>query len=345
MNRFCQKLLIIIIAAIFVSCGSKSDIQEVPLQIKKQFGGANVADEAILTLPKEMIITNQRELIISDAGENQIILFDLDGNVMKRIGRKGQGPGELNSPYSLFAFGDTIVVYELGNNRIQYLSKNGEPLFDVKCKFDPGISTPAFNEKGEAFLPTGGFRNKSLIRHFNSKGEELDAIGNIEGEGFDMFQMAAIRDAFIEKKIPPSYKNAILIRLSPSGDIYAIFQTLPLIKVYSPNGNLLKTIQLKIKEFEGIKNRYSKLNAKFKEEGSSGFYPISFWKDAEFMENGDLILLLNNPDQMLLYQMSGDGQITGKYSGVEDEITMMAVQGNDLLAFGRDTHIFYLYGI
>ncbi|MCD6347782.1 MAG: 6-bladed beta-propeller [Bacteroidales bacterium] len=43
----------------------------------------------------------QKYIMISDDGENRIILFDRSGKFIRHIGRRGKGPGEFNNPWQV----------------------------------------------------------------------------------------------------------------------------------------------------------------------------------------------------------------------------------------------------
>jgi len=47
-------------------------------------------------------LDNQENIYALDTSENCILKFDSSGNYLKKIGRKGQGPGEFERPSNLF---------------------------------------------------------------------------------------------------------------------------------------------------------------------------------------------------------------------------------------------------
>jgi 6-bladed beta-propeller len=64
-------------------------------------------------------------LWLADALNAEIKVFDEGGELVRRIGRKGQGPGEFLSIYSLVWVGDRLLVLDLGNGRVAELSSEG----------------------------------------------------------------------------------------------------------------------------------------------------------------------------------------------------------------------------
>jgi hypothetical protein len=348
MKKFIYILLtiaILSIALVIIFLPKSDSIKTTELKPIKTFGGIDVPEEAILSSPSDMVISEEGEIIVSDSRENQIFIFDTDGNVVNKIGRPGKGPGELQGPGFIVIKNDTIKVFERGNNRIHYFLKNGQSLRMIPCKFSVSIGSFIFGINEDVFFATNGFRTAHLIRHYLETGEKLDPIGEIEGHSFQIYEMLKIRDALIKKDVPDALKNDIMLIFAPEGRLYAVFQALPLIKIYSPSGELEEVAQLNLPEFEKARIRCSEDNLEGKQKGSPGFWPLRFWRDGVITESGDLILLISDPDKMILYRFSKDGKLILRYECVEDNIRMVALHGSYLWAYGRETQIFYQFKI
>ena len=67
------------------------------------------------------------ELVVTDVHNNCLYFFTLQGEFVRKIGRKGQGPGDLGRPYGMDIDKDgNIYVYEGSNYRLSIFSKEGE---------------------------------------------------------------------------------------------------------------------------------------------------------------------------------------------------------------------------
>lgn len=62
---------------------------------------------------------------VCDYKANSVLKFDSDGNFLKTIGRKGQGPGDFNMPFNIAVTKDRLYVWEMGNRRISALALDG----------------------------------------------------------------------------------------------------------------------------------------------------------------------------------------------------------------------------
>jgi len=334
-----------ILSLSFLLISASPSIPTLKLKPIKTFGGIDVPEEAILNSPSDIVISEEGEIIVSDSRENKIFLFDYEGKVIRKIGRQGNGPGELNRPRFIWIEDGTIKVFEAGNNRIQYFSKNGEHLRMIPCKFNVGTGMLTFGFKDDVFFVTTGFRTEELISHYQISGQKLDSIGKIEGKPFEFYDMLKIQQALIKKELPDVCRNDLFLLVIPGSRVYAVFQALPFIKIYSIRGELEKTVSLDLPEFEKIKDRCSQFNVELRKKGMPAFQTLNFWRDGVLMANGDLILLISDPEKMTLFRFDKDGKLLARYQGVDDDISLIAAHESYLWAYGRETQIFYQFKI
>jgi hypothetical protein len=77
-------------------------------------------------------------LVVADAGNDRIVLFDRDLRFLSAAGRQGAGPGEFEAPVAVRVAGADIVVAELGNARFSWITASGEsvraPLAEVPAQ-------------------------------------------------------------------------------------------------------------------------------------------------------------------------------------------------------------------
>jgi len=84
------------------------------------------------TWPFGIALDSQENVYVSDDWQNQISVFDKDGNFLRKFGKAGDGDGELFRPAGLVCDqNDNLLVVDSGNNRIQLFSKDGK--FLAKC--------------------------------------------------------------------------------------------------------------------------------------------------------------------------------------------------------------------
>ncbi len=65
-------------------------------------------------------------LLIADGGSREVRWYGADGEPVRAVGRRGEGPGEFGGPLSLLPWpGDTVAVLDLGQRRLTLLDASG----------------------------------------------------------------------------------------------------------------------------------------------------------------------------------------------------------------------------
>ena len=65
------------------------------------------------------------EVYVADQSQSRIAVFSPGGVPLRYLGRPGSGPGEFSNFYSLAWSGDTLVVFDPGNGRLEYVDRHG----------------------------------------------------------------------------------------------------------------------------------------------------------------------------------------------------------------------------
>jgi len=96
----------------------------IELQLAKTF--PNDEKEIFLFEAISLAHDSNWNIYVADRRNNSVVVFNSEGKYLKSFGKKGQGPGDLSFPQNIFIWNDHIVVYEAGNNRIQFFNFKGE---------------------------------------------------------------------------------------------------------------------------------------------------------------------------------------------------------------------------
>jgi sugar lactone lactonase YvrE len=82
----------------------------------------------VFNVPSGIWVDQQnRKLYVADWWKSEILLFDLEGKLLRAFGTRGSGPGQLTGPLDIVVHGDTLVVLDSGNFRFE--------LFDLEGNF------------------------------------------------------------------------------------------------------------------------------------------------------------------------------------------------------------------
>ena len=84
-------------------------------------GTAEVRDPYQFGLPRSVAVMGDGTIAVLDAFDFSIVLFTRDGELIGPFGERGQAPGQLSFPNSIDTDGQTLIVSDRENNRIQLL--------------------------------------------------------------------------------------------------------------------------------------------------------------------------------------------------------------------------------
>ncbi|MTI86977.1 MAG: 6-bladed beta-propeller [Balneolaceae bacterium] len=123
MNKLPQWTLIIIILFVF-SCGKEKQKTDKDLIFHDHIG--NGVNEGFIHRASSFTSDRTNYLYVDDSGQNYIIQYDLDGNFMRTIGRRGKGPGEFPSSNILTDVKDSLIfVSDLSGFRVSIFDTSG----------------------------------------------------------------------------------------------------------------------------------------------------------------------------------------------------------------------------
>ena len=130
-------------------------------------------DDAVFSRP--VSISHDRDAVyVIDAEENEVRVFSKKGTFIRAFGRKGQGPGEYDSPADLDVSGDRIYVTDRFNKRVQVLDRQGGYLGGFRVPFTPDqICVLSGGRIILSHLPLGVEGPEPMVHGFSEKGDLL----------------------------------------------------------------------------------------------------------------------------------------------------------------------------
>jgi len=107
--------------------GSLSEAEKFQIREELSIGVSEGDTEYIFSRISAVAVDDREKIYVLDYNEAELKVFDRDGKYLKTIGRRGQGPGEFSSPFSMgITAENTIMVHDLMNRRINYFSFEGK---------------------------------------------------------------------------------------------------------------------------------------------------------------------------------------------------------------------------
>ncbi len=107
--------------------------QNKSLKLMKSFPDLNSEKEENFLAHPYSLCKYQGNYIVSDATDCCLKIISSEGEVVKKIGSKGHGPGEMGSPFYMALNEDNgnIFVADQGNHRISVYNNEGDDFINI----------------------------------------------------------------------------------------------------------------------------------------------------------------------------------------------------------------------
>lgn len=136
------------------------------------------------------------EIVIGDESSCTLSLFDAQGAFIRTIGRKGEGPGDLQSISTVFRLpGDVILVWDEIAHRLTWFTRDAKVPRTLNVDRPPQVSLAVFGPLGDNEVlasrgmprinPPPGMRSDSLLTdRVDSAGHIHDLLWLLRGESW-----------------------------------------------------------------------------------------------------------------------------------------------------------------
>jgi hypothetical protein len=136
-------------------------------------GDSQGTDERVFGFVEGAIFGPNDDIYVADYRLQRIAVYDSAGGFKRFLGRKGQGPGELLSPYSLTFLGDTLLVFDDRQGRVSAFDTSGSFLWSFQSPAE-FLRTLKPGPAGSILATTGG--SPSLLIQLSSRGDLLNEL-------------------------------------------------------------------------------------------------------------------------------------------------------------------------
>ena len=108
--------------------------------------------ESLLYRPNGLVMDSDGNVFVNDAGSGQVVMYDQNGDYLRRIGRQGEGPGEFRQLEILDISEGVISVYDVALNRATRFRTDGAMIdvtmipFEARSNFGSNLVTAMHQE-------------------------------------------------------------------------------------------------------------------------------------------------------------------------------------------------------
>jgi len=206
---------------------------EVKLELVRTIGGLDAEENLSFRTPNDIVRDSVGNLYLLDTGNNRIQKLNSEGKFIKTIGRKGQGPGEFQAPYSMDVDNeDNLFVFDVMSRRIEVLSSEGKPLRTIKFR---AVPPGRIRLLGNGLIVKGGYLDSGVLMGWRKKLPKLLEALDLNGKTKLTFGEATdYRDG-----VTNDYANHFEVDTDAEKNICLSFRFQNRIEKYAPDGKLL----------------------------------------------------------------------------------------------------------
>jgi len=223
----------------------KGQPAKIKLVEELSIGGGGNPDQAFSQVGV-FVVDGEGGILALDIKDQKIKVFDSSGKFLRLIGKPGQGPGELGMASGVQLMADnTLVVEDITNRRLALFKPSGEFIRNISTSDKLGLVNILLDSKGnfigrEMGLAEGNAKMFFEIKKFDANLKPLFTLDKLEfpipipgsGAKMNVLEMMSI------------------YQFDPAGNIYYGRNADYEIKIFSPEGKHIRTIQ---KEHDRVK--------------------------------------------------------------------------------------------
>lgn len=214
----------------------KHKIKEDWIKLKLQPTFPDSSDEKkghYFVMPSDITMQNNQYLLVVDNSIHKIFKFSLEGKLIDLFGREGQGPGELQYPYSIFSTSRKIYIRDGTGINIYDSDIN----FIKKFKAFRTIDDFYITDDDKHIFANCSYRLENggpLIEEYNANGKIINSFG-------DRFNRQGHK----------TYDSCCFLS-GNNEEIVVAFKYYPIIRRYTHDGNLINEFKINIEILENL---------------------------------------------------------------------------------------------
>lgn len=252
----------------------------------------------------DLHVGDDGRVYVSDPQANGVHVFDASGRQVRTIGREGEGPGEFRRLGGLQTLGDTLVVVDGGNGRLQLLSLHGEPLATRPVAV--GYFGFTVGPNGLLVRSTLGI-DSVLAVAYGMDGKERMRLGEVLTAPPASVNLSAMKREIANGEVPAVFLNAAQSAVDDSGHVWLYMTAAAQVERYDPAGVRVLAVQLAEPEFDAVRTRFVSRNAEME---PNSVFPLRYLLRARAVGSDLWILIDADPaDPATILILSENGQI------------------------------------
>lgn len=131
-----------------------------------------------------LVVDDAENIYVSDSKAGHILVFNKNGEFVRKIGKRGEGPGELTFPLEIQILGQKeLLVNDTGQAKVHFFTLDGEFIRQMTTRQFPGFRLPKADSVGNVVVGyiIPGEPIKSILKKIDP---ELNPICEVVSSSF-----------------------------------------------------------------------------------------------------------------------------------------------------------------
>jgi hypothetical protein len=170
------------------------------LQHELTIGEDDTDPNSMFSELRSIQVDDQENIYALDMKETKIKVFDKNGKFLRSFGKKGKGPGEIESPIRMEMTRDgKIVIDDMGNNKLIFFGLDGTCLKELPTGKYWALIRFKFDSKGNIYADTRTYEETKMtseLKKFDPEFKPLATFASFEEKRPDRRNVSAFSPSF-----------------------------------------------------------------------------------------------------------------------------------------------------
>ena len=159
-------------------------------------GLEDAGDEQVFSGTTTLVVDSEGNMYVNDPRDWQVKVFDKSGNLVRKFGKKGSGPGEFNEPVAIAMGGDDLYIFDTGHKKMIVLTLDGTYKREVRFPDAiQGVSQPVVLASGQVAFSAFGSTEDVWTHSLGLYDSQLKAIKEIHRVGLGKLDFSQAGDS------------------------------------------------------------------------------------------------------------------------------------------------------
>ena len=213
-------------------------------------------DDSLIGECLKIRVDENERIYYWDWPQNTVLVFDQSGSQVRKIGKQGRGPGELNNIRNFDVKNGKICILNNSGYTISIFDTTGNFINSFRLKTNEYLEIVGLcmnlSSDGYIYASVRKYKRSDFIKNYENKETQKNCtlITKYDMDGVPIEFIGALDEKIIDREIgSPAYSGGTAIFVDKKNDLYLTHYRFPKVQKYNSNGSLIETIDMTSPKF------------------------------------------------------------------------------------------------